>query len=272
VILVARPLRADAAGAVHHVMMRGVERRTIFAGDADREDFLAQLALLVRELGFVVLAWCLLPNHVHLVFKTGSAPLAALMARLASRHARRFNRHEQRVGHLFQDRYKAIRIDDEGGLAACSAYVLGNAVRHGLLPMSALPAYRWSGYAALAGHLPARSFESLEITFDALGMGRERLAHFVAESALAVGRKFAAAEPDQVAELDRLIIESCRRHGADPRLLRTSGEDHRHLKGEICQRAHATLDLPLTVIARRTGVSYEVARRLTGARRRPIGV
>ena len=115
----------DAPGAVHHVMIRGVEKRTIFADDSDREDFVARLERLILDLGFTCAAWALIPNHVHLVLRTGQFPLATLMSRLNTHHAQRFNRRNDRVGHLFQGRYRAELIEDECGLARATAYVLG---------------------------------------------------------------------------------------------------------------------------------------------------
>ena len=56
--------RLDAPGCLHHVIARGIERRPLFADDADREDLVARLAGLAERTGTVVLAWALLPNHV----------------------------------------------------------------------------------------------------------------------------------------------------------------------------------------------------------------
>ena len=264
-----RPPRTDAPGAVHHVMLRGVERRTIFASDADREDFLARLALLVRELGFGVLAWCLLGNHVHLVLKTADVPLAVLMARLNSRHAQRFNRQQDRVGHLFQDRYKGVRIEDDGALARCVAYVLGNPVRHRIIPMRALADHAWSGYAALVGRRRAWPFESVGECAAALGVERRRIESAVRREALAPGGHGAALEPDQIDELDRLIEDACVRHGVGPRALTRTDALARSVQREVCERAAISLDLSLRRIARRLRLPYIAARRFGGSRRPP---
>jgi REP element-mobilizing transposase RayT len=102
---------------VHHVIVRGVEKRTIFLDDSDCEDFLRRLDRLVGELGFECYAWSLIPNHAHLVLRRGRKPLALLMARLETGYARRFNRRYARVGHLFQDRYRSRLVEDESALA-----------------------------------------------------------------------------------------------------------------------------------------------------------
>jgi putative transposase len=71
-----RTARLDAAGILHHVMIRGIERRRIFQDDSDRENFLSRLALLFPETSTTCCAWCLMSNHVHLLLRTGRTPLS----------------------------------------------------------------------------------------------------------------------------------------------------------------------------------------------------
>ena len=257
-----RPHRTDDSGAVHHVMIRGVDGRMIFVDDFARVDFLARFALLVRELGFVVLAWCLLGNHAHFVIQTGPTPLAALMARLNSRHAQRYNRVGGRRGHLFQDRYKAVLITSEGRLARDVAYALGNPLRHGLLSKAGLEEYRFSGYSGLVGRRPLHRFESPAAVAAALGVPRDRIASFVHESALEPDATGAALEPDQIAELDLLIRDCCKRREVEENALRAANGDAHALRAEICAIARGSLDLQLREIARRLGISYRTAKRI----------
>jgi REP element-mobilizing transposase RayT len=243
-------------------MIRGVEGRAIFSGDADAEDFLTRFGLLVREHGCVVLAWCLLTNHAHFVIRTGAAPLSLLMARLASRHAQRFNRANERVGHLFQDRYKAVLIEDDGALACCIAYVLANAVRHGLITMRELAAFPYSGYGALVGYRLPRPFECLGEVARALGVGRDQLAEFVHGQAVDPSARNAALEPDQVEELDLLIRYCCRRHGVSESALRRALPETRAAREDVCSLAAATLALPIVEVSRRISIPYGTAKRL----------
>ena len=71
-----RQARIDAPGALHHVIARGIERGTIFQDDADREDFLSRLEKIVLQTRSKCYAWALIPNHFHLLLKTGSVPVA----------------------------------------------------------------------------------------------------------------------------------------------------------------------------------------------------
>ncbi len=76
-----RQARIDAPGALHHVIARGIERNEIFRDNADREDFLQRLGKLVEQTGTKCYAWALIPNHLHLLLKTGNTPIAAVMLR-----------------------------------------------------------------------------------------------------------------------------------------------------------------------------------------------
>jgi REP element-mobilizing transposase RayT len=258
----ARPLRADVEGAIHHVMIRGVEGRAIFSGDSDAEDFLTRFGLLVRELGSVVLAWCLLTNHGHFVIRTGAAPLSRLMARLGSRHAQRFNRANERVGHLFQDRYKAVPIEDDGALARCIAYVVANPVRHGLMTMRELAGFPHSGYGALVGRRLARPFECPGEVARALGVGRDRLAEVVYGHAVDPSARSAALEPDQLEQLDLLIRNLCRQHGVSESALRRALPEARAARDDVCSLAATTLALSVAEVSRHIPIPYGTAKRL----------
>jgi hypothetical protein len=88
-------------------MVRGIERRSIFLDHLDRDRFLERLALVLDGTG-AAWPWALIPNHFHLLLKTGRDPLASVMRRLLTGYAVSFNRRHRRTGHLFQNRYKSI--------------------------------------------------------------------------------------------------------------------------------------------------------------------
>jgi REP element-mobilizing transposase RayT len=77
-----RLARLDAPGVLHHLMIRGIERRKIFWNDEDREDFLDRLSRVLSETHTACYAWVLIPNHAHFLFKGGQVPLATVMRRL----------------------------------------------------------------------------------------------------------------------------------------------------------------------------------------------
>ncbi len=82
----------DAPGALHHIIARGIERRKIFYDNTDRDNFLERLGAVLTETGTPCFAWALIPNHLHLLLRTGSAPIATVMSRLLTGYAVTFNR------------------------------------------------------------------------------------------------------------------------------------------------------------------------------------
>ena len=103
-----RKARIDAPGALHHIIVRGIEQRNIFENDRDRDQFIRRLDDILTETETPIYAWALMPNHVHLLLKTGLTPVATIMSRLLTGYAGYFNRRHRRHGHLFQNRYKSI--------------------------------------------------------------------------------------------------------------------------------------------------------------------
>ena len=77
-----RKARIDAPGALHHIIVRGIERRKIFLDDLDRENFLTRLGALIEDTQTACFAWALIPNHFHLLLRTGDAPISRVMQRL----------------------------------------------------------------------------------------------------------------------------------------------------------------------------------------------
>jgi REP element-mobilizing transposase RayT len=136
-------------------MVRGIERRAIFRDDTDRADFVARLAALGREAGLTVYAWALLPNHAHLLVRTGRRPLPRVMRSLLTGYAGAFNRRHKRVGHLFQNRYKSIVVEEEPYLLELVRYLHLNPLRAGVCEtLAVLDHYPWTGHSALLGTAP----------------------------------------------------------------------------------------------------------------------
>jgi REP element-mobilizing transposase RayT len=148
----ARVARRDAPGAIHHVLLRGIERRRIFLDDDDRGDFLDRLARQLIEGGGACFAWALIPNHVHLLLRTGERPISEVMRRLNTGYARAFNLRHRRSGYLFQDRFRSILVGDDAYLRVVLRYIHLNPVRSKLVPsLDALARHPWTGHSRLMG-------------------------------------------------------------------------------------------------------------------------
>lgn len=108
-----RLARLDAPGVLHHIIIRGIERRKIFRDDEDKNNFTDRLSILLPEIQTTCYAWALLSNHAHFLFRSGSAGISTLMRRLLTGYAIYFNRKYRRHGQLFQNRYKSIICQED---------------------------------------------------------------------------------------------------------------------------------------------------------------
>ena len=87
-----RQARIDTPGALHHIIVRGIERRKIFRDDQDRCSFLERMGLVLEQTQTACYAWALIPNHFHLLLRTGMHPVTTVMRRLLTGHAIYYNR------------------------------------------------------------------------------------------------------------------------------------------------------------------------------------
>jgi putative transposase len=147
-----RQPRLDAPGLLQHVMARGIERRKIFKDDKDRKSFLTRFADILEETQTQCYAWALIPNHFHLLLRTGPTPLSKVMRRLMTGYAVTFNKRHRRSGHLFQNRYRSIVCEEDPYLLELIRYIHLNPLRAGLVKdQRALDKYLWSGHSVILG-------------------------------------------------------------------------------------------------------------------------
>ena len=147
-----RQARLDAPGALHHIMVRGINKTDIFTSDQDKARFLERLGENVTEGKCSIYAWVLMDNHVHLLFKSGKHGISAVMRKLLTWYAQYFNRCHNRTGHLFQNRYKSILCDEENYLLALIRYIHLNPVRAQIVQtIEELDRYPWSGHGTIIG-------------------------------------------------------------------------------------------------------------------------
>ena len=156
----ARKLRIQFPGAIYHIMSRGDRREDIFRDDFDRESFLKTLADACAKTAWQVHAFCLMPNHFHLVVETPQPNLVAGMKWFLGTYTARFNRRHKLSGHVFAGRYKSLLVGGEGGyLRTVCDYVHLNPVRAKLLVADApLRSFRWSSlpmFVAAGAERPA---------------------------------------------------------------------------------------------------------------------
>jgi REP element-mobilizing transposase RayT len=151
-----RKRRIHYPGAIYHVMLRGNAKQDIFHGDEEYRHFESILADGLEEYSLTLHAYCWMKNHVHMALQVKEAPLSKFMQTLSQRYTQWINKKHERVGHLFQGRYKAILVDKDDYLAELIRYIHLNPVRAGIVgdPTD----YTFSSHAAYAGHVKAPSW------------------------------------------------------------------------------------------------------------------
>lgn len=179
----ARPLRLEFAGALYHVTSRGDGREEIYLSAGDRQVFLDVLAGVWGRFNWTIHAYCLMTNHYHLMVETPDGNLSKGMRELNGVYTQRFNHVHQRVGHVFQGRYKAILVQKDAYFLELARYVVLNPVRAGMVRSAG--DWRWSNYRATAG---------MEDAPDWLETGATLVA-------------FAESEPEAVSRYRRFVAE-----------------------------------------------------------------
>jgi REP element-mobilizing transposase RayT len=177
-----RPLRADFAGAFHHVMNRGTDRSQLFGNDQERATFLASAAEAAERYGLEVHAYCLMGNHYHLLLRSLDGRLADGMRHLSSCFTQTVNYRRGRDGPLFRGRFASVRVSPDAHFVQASRYIHLNPVSAGLVRRA--EQWRWSSAAVYIGHAAQPRWLTTGFTldlFDNAGSARERYREFLDE-------------------------------------------------------------------------------------------
>lgn len=142
-----RQARIDATGILHHVMARGIERKAIFRNDTDREWFLERLGSLAEKTHTSIYAFALIPNHFHLLLRSGPEGLSLFMRRLLTGYAVSFNKRYNRSGHLFQNRYSSVVCEEDPYFMELIRYIHLNPFRARIVnTLEKLDGYPWCSH------------------------------------------------------------------------------------------------------------------------------
>jgi len=139
-----RHARLKSESGLYHIILRGNNRQSIFQDDFDKEKLLQILVKYKPISGYQAFAYCLMGNHIHLLLKVGEEPIEQFMRRICGSYVFWFNQKYNRIGNLFQDRFKSEPIDDEQYFLTALRYIHNNPVKAGLV--NNLDQYPWSSY------------------------------------------------------------------------------------------------------------------------------
>jgi len=189
-----RPLRLEFAGALYQITSRGDHQEAIYLTDDDRNAYLETLGKMCDRHNWTVHAYCLMDNHYHILVETPDSNLSKGMRQLNGVYTQYFNRTHQRVGHVYQGRYKAIIVQKEAYLLEVARYIVLNPVRARMV--RAAKDWNWSSYRATAGQTDSPSWLDSQWI----------IAHFAKRRATAIDRykQFIAEGKNQPSIWERL--------------------------------------------------------------------
>lgn len=140
----ARTAREKSESRIYHIMLRGINRQAIFEDDKDREKFLEIISSYKEISKYKIYAYCLIDNHVHLLMQETAEPIGQSIKRICGSYVYWYNWNNDRIGHLFQERFKSEIVEDDAYFLTVLRYIHQNPLKAGLV--DTIAQYRWSSY------------------------------------------------------------------------------------------------------------------------------
>ncbi len=282
----ARKPRLEVEGGLYHILTRGNNRQHIFGDDNDYQKMLNLLAVQKAKLRFFLYAYCLMPNHIHLLVERRKVAIGRVMHRLLTGYSRYYNKRYGRVGHLFQSRYKGILCQSDQYLAELVRYIHLNPVRAKIVRTP--EAYPYSSHLAYIG-LKEPGMVDIERVLRHFGgtkkLARERFGLFVKAGIKGGHREeFYGAEEGRILGSEEFVDETKKRVGEIPRgarpeiekrstpnlegLIEAAANASRLTQEEICsrskRRAIVTAKEAMIFVAHELGASNTAVAKLMG--------
>jgi putative transposase len=146
-----RKARQKSESGIYHIIMRGINRQNIFEDEEDNQKFL-QALLHYKEISeYELYAYCLMGNHIHLLLRVGQEPLEQVLRRICGSYVYWYNKKYERIGNLFQDRFKSEPVEDDAYFLAVLRYIHRNPSKAGIV--KDIGKYEWSSYSAYIGDI-----------------------------------------------------------------------------------------------------------------------
>jgi len=250
-----RKPRQKSQSGIYHILVRGINRQIIFEDDEDYSSFLRTLARYKEPCGYEIYAYCLMDNHIHILLKEGEEPLEKIMRRIGGSFVYWYNTKYERIGPLFQDRFKSEAVENDRYFLTVLRYIHQNPVKAGLVEKP--EQYKWSSMSEYLGKLGI-----VDTAFALSFFGNE------IEKALKAFRQFCEADNDDCClELEKvkiisdreareLILKVCKIE--NPFELQNLEKNHRN---ECLKELKEKYNLSVRQISRLTGINRGIVLR-----------
>ncbi len=246
--------REKSETGIYHIMVRGVDRMSIFREEEDYHRYLETLLRFKKTDNYEMYAYCLMSNHVHLLIKEVGDTIHRFMKRLGVSYVSYFNKKYNRVGHLFQDRYKSESIQSEQYLLCCSRYIHNNPIVAGLVKHP--EDYIWSSFSS---YLDGDNHPLLNPDFILHHFSQDRV-----EAILRLKEFTKSSNQDKFLDDDRIDQVNCQkvineileRHDISPEDLRKTKDIGK--RNAILQEIKTTSHVSIRGISRVLGISKDI--------------
>lgn len=141
----ARKPRERSSSGIYHIILRGINRQSIFEDDTDRLKLIEDLAKYKEISQCRIFAYCLMDNHIHLLLQETKESISMMIQRVSSSYVIWYNRRHERCGHLFQERFKSEAIESDSYFLTVLRYIHQNPIKAKIV--SDVAAYKWSSYS-----------------------------------------------------------------------------------------------------------------------------
>lgn len=253
-----RHARQKSTTGIYHIMVRGNERKAIFKMDEDKERYMDTLLDKKRNGEYTLYGYCIMDNHVHLVIKEEAEPIERAMKRIGVSYAQYYNHKHERVGHVFQDRYKSEEIENDTYLLSALRYIHKNPEKAKICHQEN---YKWSSYSMYVEGERSQLVDA-SVVLDIFSESRRDACRLFKDfSSKEEGISFLDIEEDDF-ELNEAIKEYVKSYLSDNKLINKDLQkpQNRGIRDVLVADLKSKFNLSSRKISEATGINRETAR------------
>ncbi|KAB3529821.1 transposase [Alkaliphilus serpentinus] len=243
-----RLARVKSNTGIYHIMVRGVNKQDIFKDDEDRERFLDTLLRFKKETMFNLYAYCLMNNHLHLLLKEDEVNISDIIKKISTSYVYYFNSKYERVGHLFQDRYKSEVVEDDKYFYSVIRYIHQNPIK---ARIANIEDFKWSSYKS---YIYNEELIDTDFFLNMLATNREKAIVRYIDYMMEINNDRCM----EIDEFSRLSDEKVKRHIIQLGNLKNIADIHKLEKIErnnLLRKAKALEKVSILQVSRITGIN-----------------